>query len=787
MLIDRRELLGAGLALTFSAPAAANEYPTCPPQPFFANIGRIVEARRRLGEPFPATLSARLSELARVGSLAAVADAQRLLEPLTLLHLHLGSGGYALPRQGGATARLTEQGWTSFLVRVVNPDGLTRPMAYTLDTLSLGQVQQYSAPRPTHEIQGSQVSQLMADAVAKSRLDIRSYHEPPLADPLSGLLVEYRLLQLLAFSPGTHHAGLMAGALDQSGYVWAPSRKIQLSVTAAAARPVRLRIVDHDGRSTVASVIITDDRGNIYPSKFGRLAPDMYFQDQIYRADGETVRLPPENYRLAYSRGPEYLAGSHAFSVDSAGSGPPTIKLQRWVDPAANGWYSGDVHIHAAGCSHYNEPTVGVAPETIIRHVRGEGLWIGDVLTWGPGFQEQKRHFSGTAISPPAALEVPDLQRVHGQDLRPVAAETDPDSTIRYDLEISGFPSSPSGHLLLLRLKDQTYPGTSGPVDWPSWSLPILRWARAQGAVTGFAHCGFGLADLDGRIPSLVVPSFDSIGANEFLVDAAHDAVDFLSGGNTIPAAELTLWYHALNCGIRVPLVGETDWPCVSDDRVGMTRTYVHLDSPPRGNAGYDHWVEGLRAGKVYLSDGRAHIIDFKVAGHAPGEIAEIDRDSNLLVEATVCARLDPVPEPALASLRDAPDWQEPRWHLERARKPGTRAVDVEIIVNGQVAHTASIEADGTPQRIRHRLQVSDSSWIALRILPALHSHAVFIHRDGRPVRASVASADWCIDSVRKVKANRLSLVAPAERAEAEIAYDHALDHYRAIRRECTA
>jgi len=43
---------------------------------------------------------------------------------------------------------------------------------------------------------------------------------------------------------------------------------------------------------------------------------------------------------------------------------------------------------------------------------------------------------------------------------------------MRYDVEVSGFPSSHSGHLCLLRLKEDDYPGTSTIEEWPSWDLP---------------------------------------------------------------------------------------------------------------------------------------------------------------------------------------------------------------------------------------------------------------------------------------------------------------------------
>src|SRR6185312_15855685 len=100
-----------------------------------------------------------------------------------------------------------------------------------------------------------------------------------------------------------------------------------------------------------------------------------------YRADGETVRLPDGQYTIESKRGPEYLRGEQTVVIGGA-SDQIDIQLKRWIDPAKWGWYSGDTHIHAGGCAHYDYPTEGVSPETMIRQARGEGLAIGDVLTW---------------------------------------------------------------------------------------------------------------------------------------------------------------------------------------------------------------------------------------------------------------------------------------------------------------------------------------------------------------------------------------------------------------------
>ena len=74
------------------------------------------------------------------------------------------------------------------------------------------------------------------------------------------------------------------------------------------------------------------------------------------RANGESVALAPGIYTFDVGRGPEYLRQRRTVEV---GTEPLaiTFKLERWIDLAALGWWSGDHHIHAAGCAHYDEPT----------------------------------------------------------------------------------------------------------------------------------------------------------------------------------------------------------------------------------------------------------------------------------------------------------------------------------------------------------------------------------------------------------------------------------------------
>jgi hypothetical protein len=71
------------------------------------------------------------------------------------------------------------------------------------------------------------------------------------------------------------------------------------------------------------------------------------------------------------------------------------------------------------------------------------------------------------------------------------------------------------------------------------------------------------------------------------------------------------LVYHTLHVGYRTRIGGETDFPCVSGDRVGMGRSYVKLD----GRRDYTAWCKGLRRGRVALGE---HGSELRLAGVNP-------------------------------------------------------------------------------------------------------------------------------------------------------------------------
>lgn len=746
----RRHPLALALALSWgimvwhpSAQETARHSPAVPLQPLAQQVRRLETGLRFLGQPLAESDHRAINEaVAATDDAAGVARLQQILDKHVLATVHISPESRVKVEQGAARPELVEHGTRLFLVKVVNEARVTAPLR--VESPNMGRVFKPSTNSPR-----ARMDLTMAD-VRDRWAEFSIYDRAPMRQRLSGLGIEYVILQAYSRDAGQRSAvlGFNVGQGSQDiGF----RNDVDILFTALPAHPIRLRVQDEQGRPTTAGFIIRDEHDRLYPNVSKRLAPDFFFQPQVYRADGETVLLPPGAFNLSVSRGPEYIDETRRIAVN--GAQELLFRLARWIDPSRDGYYSGDHHIHSAGCSHYENPTEGVRPEDMWPQITGEALNVASVLTWGPSYYHQKQYFTGKD--------------------HPLST---PDRLMRYDLEISGFPSSHAGHLVLLGLNQQDYPGTKVLEDWPTWTLPILKWAKKQGAVTGFAHSGWGLEVMSRDLPNYDLPAFDGIGANEFIVDVTHpDTVDFISAGDTPYVWELNIWYHVLNVGFRTRISGETDFPCITDDRVGLSRSYAKVIGP----LSYRKWIDAVQAGRNYVSDGRSHLMDFSVNGVEAGTAdSEIHLDTAQSVKVTVraAARLDPQP---VESVRRASYIEKPYWDLERARIGNSREVPVEIVVNGQPTATQKLLADGTLRTLTFDVPLDRSSWIAARILPSSHTNPAFALIGGKPVRASRASAQWCLDAVNQCWSQKAPQIRASEIDDARAAYEHARQVYR--------
>jgi hypothetical protein len=778
-------------------------------QPILSNAIRVGEGLRSLGSFLPESIRKGLNNLKNSKYSSHTIDSiQKLLDPFCLVEVIINPEMRVSVTQGSAKPELIQYGWRSFLVKIYNDAGtngrleINSPNALPVFNRSTGQ---------HHAIKENLLEK---DELQNRFLEVLLYRNAPLKSNLSGLKLEYAIVQIYSNEQGSKEAkiGFNVGEGTQDiGF----RNTADILFSSNKSVKVKINVKDEVGSPTMASFIFSDNvdrfrednkidpypttdyrltwsmlddwempgfiaspeiwngimnggpnfqydsvisKSNrligIYPLPSRRSAwkdeyPDFYFQPQVYRSDGEHIFLPPGTYSVNFGKGPEYLKGKATIIVPSnTDSIVVNFKLKRWINLAAIGWYSADHHIHAAGCSHYESPEEGVEPDDMWRQIQGEDLNIGLNLTWGPGWYNQKKNFTGK-----------DYLLSNKKNI------------LHYDVEVSGFPSSHAGHLVLLNLKEDDYPNTSTIEDWPSWTLPILSWAKKQGAVVGYAHSGIGLEPETAttELPNYITPKMNGIGANEYIMSLAHNAVDIFSVGNTPPLWELNMWYHSLNAGFRPRISGETDFPCLTDERVGRYRVYAKLNE----RLSYDEYMSSLKKGRSYVSDGYSHLVDFKVNNQNLGDENDIKADSgeNLIVAVKAAALLQIHRGEVERMIAKRKYYQGPVWHLEKARIGESRTVPVELIVNGESVDRKVILADGNWNNLIFNYKITQSSWVALRIFPSCHTNPIFIKINDRPI-VKKKSVEWCLKALEKCWEKKNNNIRQSEKVDARKAYD---------------
>ena len=722
-------------------------------QPLKAQVRRVVSALEFLGERLTESEQSAITQaLDETDDAKAVQAIQDALAPRVIAGVHINPESRVKVARGDAVAELNEQGWRVFLVRVHNEGGVTATLRASSPNANPLYKRSSGSPDPKLAITPKDVPDRW--------LDLELFEKQPLNPRLSGLEVEYRILQMYSRDQGKREATLefdVGQGTQDLGF----RNQLPILFQCRPAVQVRLDVLDDDGQPTTGQFVFRDTKGRVYPARSRRLAPDFFFHDQVYRHDGETIALPPGDYAVTYTRGPEYRIKKRQVTIPHAAKHTESFRLERWIKLTDHNWFSGDHHVHAAGCAHYEAPTEGVTPEDMMRHILGEDLNIGCVLSWGPCWYYQKEFFEG---------------KVHKLST--------PNYKMRYDVEVSGFPSSHAGHLCLLGLTEDDYPGTTKIEEWPSWDLPVLKWGKEQGGVVGFSHSGWGLAYPTDNLPNFNMPPFDGIGANEYIVDVVHGVCDFISAVDTPIVSELAIWYHTLNCGYTCRISGETDFPCIYGERVGLGRIYVKLDGEQP--LSFDRWLAGVKDGRSYCCDGLSHLIDFSANGLGVGarrndgqpSVLEIRRGEPVKVTVKAAALLADEPR---EDIRQRKLSQQPYWHIERSRIGNTRKVPVELIVNGYSVEQREIEADGSIHDVHFDYRPHQSSWIAVRIFAGAHTNPIFVNVDGKPIRASKRSAQWCVDAVDVCWESKEPQIRDSEKADARAAYDVARAAYKKI------
>lgn len=362
-------------------------------------------------------------------------------------------------------------------------------------------------------------------------------------------------------------------------------------------------------------------------------APGLPFWHDHFVCAGEvTLELAPGTYAFEIERGPEWTVARGDLVVQAGSSQTIAPAVTRLVDPAAEGWWSGDLHVHR-----------GLADAELL--MRAEDLRVAQFTTWW----NQANAWKDSA--PPRQ--------------RPVKFDGN-----RYFDPLAGEDERDGGALLYFNL-ERPLDITAGTRHYPS-SLEYALEARQRG----------GWIELEKPfwwdLPMWLAHGIgDSVGiAHNHLQRGGvldneawgrpRDRVRFPgpqgNGGWT-----QEIYYHLLNCGLRLPpSAGSASG--VLPNPVGYNRVYVHV----AGELSWDKWWEGLRAGRCFVGNGP--LLRVRANGQYPGHVFKSDgplavsldvrldsRDPIRAVEWVRNGQVERVPFPSLVTLHES------GWFLVRA------------------------------------------------------------------------------------------------------------------------
>ena len=297
--------------------------------------------------------------------------------------------------------------------------------------------------------------------------------------------------------------------------------------------------------------------------------------------------LPRGDVVVDVARGFEYEPLRQTMRIEP-GQCDLTLRIGRVADMAAEGWWSGDSHVHFLS-------TPGAQLEQ-----KGEDLRVVNLLQtqWGALFTNTE-DFSGRpsvsqhGVGQHGVVDGGGYVTYVGQENRQHAL----------------------GHMVLWDLKEPVMPWCSdGPDEAElggALDATLSDWAdrtHDQGGTVVAAH----FPNPNGE-PAVLVAT------------GRADAVEMLAHSDDA----MLEYYRYLNSGYRLPLVGGTD-KMSSAVPVGLYRTYARLDE----EFSYEAWCRAVRAGRTFLSGGP--LVTLSVDGCEPGGTVVLSGPGTVNVHATV-------------------------------------------------------------------------------------------------------------------------------------------------------
>jgi hypothetical protein len=266
---------------------------------------------------------------------------------------------------------------------------------------------------------------------------------------------------------------------------------------------------------------------------------------QFYTAGHTSLELPPGSYRVRVYKGNEFKVSTSKIEITPGQHERLEVALERWVDPAREGWYGSDDHLHISRYRADLNPN-------ILAWMRAEGLSVANLLQMGTADQ--------FTVTPQFAFGDAGVYR--GDEAALLAGQEHPRTHFL-------------GHTITLGAREFIDLRDTYIVYEEFW-----KQSEKLGGVSGFAHLGQG-------------PAHDGLA-----ISAPGQRISFIE----VLQAEflrVRVWYELLNLGFRIAPSAGTDFPCIPSTP-GRERVYVHTEGPLT-RASY---VEGMRRGRTFVTNG---------------------------------------------------------------------------------------------------------------------------------------------------------------------------------------
>ena len=391
------------------------------------------------------------------------------------------------------------------------------------------------------------------------------------------VIAQNRVFNLLQVSGGTGRAWRVFET--QPGLVKRQVGGVEATFDVRPLRRLRVSIRDEKGRPTSARVYLTGADGLGYAPKaaINRFAP--LPAEQFFHGGSFEIELPAGRTVVEATRGLEYELGT----LTTESPGEVTLRLKRWIDLPALGWYSSDAHIHANYTADHHQV---ITARDVAQYAEAEDLHLPNMMV---------ANSFGAFLHDTALFE----GKLHEYSRSPYL--------LWWNEEMRN--GGLYGHMCFYNLRKLVEPLYTGFRDTSHWedyppNFAQAKAARAQGGAVTYAHPGYA-ATIEGA------------SARELPVDLALgevDAMDVLS--NNPEEVAMELWYRLLNCGFRLGISAGTDaFTNVADHYVpGGGRVYAHV-----GNGlTYEKWIAAFKRGRTFASNGP--MVFLTVNGKMPGE-----------------------------------------------------------------------------------------------------------------------------------------------------------------------